>query len=33
MAILDLGRLNAAPLEREPFEFVVVEEFVRSEAL
>jgi hypothetical protein len=33
LVILDLGRLNAARLEREPFDFVVVEEFVRSEAL
>jgi SM-20-related protein len=31
--LLDLGRLRAAPLERDPFDFVVVEEFVRTEAL
>jgi SM-20-related protein len=31
--VLDLDRLHAAPLEREPFDFVVVEEFVRGEGL
>jgi SM-20-related protein len=31
--ILDLDRLRAAPLVCDPFEFVVVEEFVRREAL
>ena len=33
LPILDFDRLHAAPLEREPFEFVVVEEFVRKDAL
>ncbi len=33
MTILDIDRLNAVPLEHDPFEFVVVEEFVRSDAL
>ncbi len=33
MPILDFDRLNAAPLDREPFEFVVVEEFVQKDAL
>jgi SM-20-related protein len=33
MAILDLERLHAAPLCRDPFEFVVVEDFIRAEAL
>jgi SM-20-related protein len=32
-SVLDLERLRATPLVREPFEFVVVEEFVRREAL
>lgn len=31
--MLDLARLRAAPLSHEPFEFVVVDEFVRREAL
>ena len=31
--MLDLDRLRAAPLERDPFEFVVVDEFVRRDAL
>jgi len=31
--MLDLARLHAAPLTHEPFEFVVVDEFVRREAL
>ncbi len=31
--MLDLDRLRAARLEREPFDFVVVEEFLRTEAL
>jgi SM-20-related protein len=31
--LLDLDRLLAAPLVRDPFDFVVVEEFVRHEAL
>ncbi len=30
--LLDLDRLRAAPLVRDPFDFVVVEEFVRREA-
>ena len=33
MAILDLDRLRAAPLERDPFDFVVVEEFICDGAL
>lgn len=33
MGILDLDRLRAAPLEHEPFDFVVVEGFVRAAAL
>lgn len=33
MPILDFDRLNAAPLDRSPFEFVVVEEFVYKDAL
>jgi len=33
LSILDLDRLRAAPFERDPFEFVVVEEFVHREAL
>jgi SM-20-related protein len=33
LTILDLDRLRAAPLERDPFEFIVVEEFVRRDAL
>jgi hypothetical protein len=31
--VLDLERLRAAPLVRDPFDFVIVEEFVRQEAL
>ena len=31
MALLDLDRLREAPLSREPFEFVVVDRFVRTE--
>src|SRR5271167_581379 len=33
LSILDLDRLRAAPLVRDPFDFVVVEEFVRRDAL
>ena len=33
MTILDLDRLDATPLERDPFDFVVVEKFIRSPAL
>jgi SM-20-related protein len=33
VTVLDLDRLQATPLEREPFDFVVVEEFVRGPAL
>ncbi len=33
MTILDLERLHAAPLERDPFDFVVVDDFVRGDAL
>jgi SM-20-related protein len=32
-SVLDLDRLRAAPLVREPFEFVVVEEFLRHDVL
>ena len=31
MALLDLDRLREAPLSRDPFEFVVVDRFVRAE--
>jgi SM-20-related protein len=31
--VLDLDRLRAAPLHREPFDYVLVEEFVRGEEL
>ncbi len=31
MGILDLERLRAAPLQREPFDYVVVDDFVRAE--
>src|SRR3984893_540649 len=31
--LLDLDRLRAAPLVRDPFDFIVVEEFVRRDAL
>jgi hypothetical protein len=33
LAILDLDRLRAAPLERDPFDFVVVEDFIHDRAL
>jgi len=33
LTILDLDRLDAVPLERDPFDFVVVEQFIRSTAL
>jgi SM-20-related protein len=33
LSVLDLDRLREAPLERDPFDFVVVEEFVRRDAL
>jgi SM-20-related protein len=33
LELLDLEGLRAAPLTREPFEFVVVDEFVREDAL
>jgi SM-20-related protein len=33
VSVLDLDRLRAAPLVRDPFDFVVVEKFVRSDAL
>ena len=33
MAFLDLARLRDAPLSREPFEFVVVENFLRDDAV
>jgi hypothetical protein len=32
-SVLDLDRLQAVPLIRDPFDFIVVEEFVRREAL
>jgi SM-20-related protein len=31
--ILDLDRLRAAPLSRDPFDFIVVDEFLRADAL
>src|ERR1700731_388427 len=33
LSLLDLDRLRASPLCRDPFDFVVVEEFVRPEHL
>lgn len=33
MTLLDLDRLQAAPLQRDPFDFVIVEDFVRAEHL
>jgi SM-20-related protein len=33
LSILDLDRLRSAPLVRDPFEFVVVEKFLRDDAL
>src|SRR5271169_7041213 len=33
LSVLDLDRLRAAPLVRDPFEFVVVEEFLRREVV
>jgi SM-20-related protein len=33
LSILDLDRLRAVPLVRDPFDFIVVEEFVRRDAL
>ena len=33
LSVLDLDRLRAAPLTRDPIDFIVVEEFVRREAL
>jgi SM-20-related protein len=33
LSVLDLDRLRGAPLECDPFDFVVVEDFVRAEAL
>lgn len=33
MAVLDIGRLDAAPLHRDPFDFVIVEDFVRAAEL
>lgn len=33
MAILEIGRLDAAPLHRDPFDFVIVENFVRAAEL
>jgi SM-20-related protein len=33
VGVLDLDRLRAAPLEHDPFDFVVVEGFVRAQAL
>ena len=31
--VLDLDRLRAAPLNRDPFDFIVVDEFLRADAL
>jgi len=31
--VLDLDRLRAAPLHRDPFDFIVVEQFLRAGAL
>jgi hypothetical protein len=33
LSVLDLERLRVTPLAREPFDFIVVDEFVRHEAL
>jgi len=33
VSLVDLGRLRAAPLQRDPFDFVVVENFVRPQYL
>ena len=33
LSVLDLDRLRAVPLVRDPFDFIVVEEFVRRDAL
>lgn len=33
MSILDLARLDAAPLRRDPFDFVLVDAFLRAEAV
>src|ERR1700741_2148206 len=33
LSVLDLDRLRAAPLVRDPFDFVVVEEFLRRDLL
>jgi hypothetical protein len=33
MAVLDIGQLDAAPLQRDPFEFVIVDSFVGAAAL
>ena len=33
LTILDLDRLRSAPLRRDPFDFVVVDEFIRREEL
>jgi SM-20-related protein len=33
LSVLNLDRLRAAPLNRDPFDFVVVEEFLRRDAL
>ena len=33
LSLLDLDRLRAAPLSRDPFDFVVVENFVRPQYL
>jgi SM-20-related protein len=33
LSVLDLDRLRAAPLNRDPFDFVVVEDFVRRDEL
>jgi SM-20-related protein len=33
LSVLDLDRLRAAPLNRDPFDFIVVDEFLRADAL
>ena len=33
LSVLDLDRLRASPLNRDPFDFIVVDEFLRADAL
>src|SRR5690242_306424 len=33
LSLLDLDRLRTAPLVRDPFDFVIVEDFIRAERL